>query len=527
MKLIEDTIISENLRDKIWLVSHGGVGSEYLTQQLNTQYPIFKIGKRPFKGCIAHFPYPVKSGPKLCIYIYGDIYNSIISQIPRHYDNPIKLHNNENYPEFHTIKDLVDYPSDDPFGITKQIKNFMKMEVDYPIILLKYPLKKSSIEILETLLQQDIEYEFKERESKLDSLDYGVRNKLIEIYKNTNNIIENIPDIIIRYPKSEEEYSLGEEDVINYEIKSCGLPGNRHKHFMEIDGVEVYNDRDISNFKTQDHKKNKGYGALRIKLPNMKEWKIKEFKDKLLLNTINGGIEDPRMFKYNKEIFVLMNGITRPAEKDLKIDNRLTKFYKTTKNPLPLPAPFLNLKREMYLYNLTQDTIVKLGTSNFDLEIFSAQKNWTPYIYKNDIYFIYSFNELCVLKITDLENGECEVIKGNPLNHNDDIDYFGSTPLIPWNFPYYIGFAHSRDPWLPIPLIYNVETMEIIKKGKLIEFTNHPDPPGDWRNNGKKVQFPYDLQVKDGKIILGVEFEDKCPTWLSIDYIGFCKQFSL
>ncbi len=488
MKIIEEKDIEHHLKNKIWLVSHGGVGSEYLTKLLNIEYPNIKIKSRPFKGCVVHFPYPVKTGPKLCIYLYGDIYNSIISQTPRHYDNSKKLHNNENYSEFHSIDDILKHSSSDPFGITKQIKNFMSVEVDYPIILLKYPLKKHSIRILEKFLCQKIDYKFKKRISKLEILNKKNKDKLIKLYKDTDNIIKNLPDVIIRYPKNQKEYTLSDKDITNIEIKSKNLEGNRIKHFLEKGNTQVYNERDVKNLKT-----NTLYGRLKIKTLNSKVWETKEFKNQLNLNVECGGIEDPRIFKFNDNIFVLGNGLT-----------------KNTK------------QREMYLYNVNKDKIVKLWFTNHDISKISQQKNWTPYVYKDELYFIYSFNELCVLKLKDIDIGKCEVVKGNPLNHNDDKEIYGSTPFIPWNFPYYIGFAHTRNPWRAIPIKYNVENMEIVKVGNVINFTN-PKEAIPWR--GKSVQFPYDLRIKNGEIILGIEFEDRCPTLLNIDYISFCKQF--
>ena len=41
------------------------------------------------------------------------------------------------------------------------------------------------------------------------------------------------------------------------------------------------------------------------------------------------------------------------------------------------------------------------------------------------------------------------------------------------------------------------------------------------------MQFPYNLTIDKNHIILSVEFEDKCPTLIYLDYINFCKSFSL
>ena len=115
-EMVDENTVIEGLTNKLWIVSHGGVGSEYLRSLIalgrsatkgSDSDPTFiqghKVGtlkKRPFRGVVAHFPYPPSTGPKLCIYVYGDIYNSILSQIRRHVDNPAKLHNDEEYPRW-------------------------------------------------------------------------------------------------------------------------------------------------------------------------------------------------------------------------------------------------------------------------------------------------------------------------------------------------------------------------------------------------------------------------------------------
>ena len=67
------------------------------------------------------------------------------------------------------------------------------------------------------------------------------------------------------------------------------------------------------------------------------------------------------------------------------------------------------------------------------------------------------------------------------------------------------------------------ETLEVISIGKPIIFKN---PDGIHPRRNKLVQFPYDLEILEDNVILSVEFEDKCPTQIYLNYLSFCKCFS-
>jgi len=405
----------------------------------------------------------------------------MLSQIPRHYDNPSKLCNNKKYPHFYDIEKLLDYKKDDPFNIQQQIFNFMQKKVNYPIILLKYGISKEFIHILSIILNNKniTKYEFKKRDSNFDMLNDNIKQKFKKTYEFLNNIIENTPELIIRFPTN--NYQLSQKDVIKYNTYNH-LSTKRVKHYKKINNLEIYNERYINGI----------YGRIIIKKNN--KVNILDFRKYVNINCNFGGVEDPRYFIFNKKTFILMNGIDS------------------------------NKKRNMYYYIIEDNIFVKIWINNFNISKISKQKNWTTYIFNNSLYFIYSFNELCILKLINIKTGETKCIKGNPFKYNNNYKYFGSTPLIPWNYPYYIGFIHTRDPWRSVSIIYNVKNMSIKKIGKPINFTN-PKDIKPWR--GKSVQFPYDLSIFQNNIILSVDFEDKCPTEIYLNYINFCKHFSI
>jgi hypothetical protein len=490
---ITDTEIDNYLNENsITLISHGGVGSEYITRLLKIKYPFIIVKKNPynnigyhtFENAFVHFPYPpITHKIKKCIYLYGDIYNSLLSQMKRHPQNSAKLCNDMTYPHISNIQQLSDMSSMDPFNIYKQIYNFMNNDVTYPIILIKYGFSIKLIPILAQLINKNFyNYIFRNRLSTFDNISDDKKNKIMFKYSYVNDIVKNSPDLIIRFPAG--TYNLSQQDVLKYVVND-NFPGNRIKHYKKIDKYEIYNERDC----------NSKYGRLRIRNRNeSNEFKYLEFTTFGINNKdMFGGVEDPRCFSFNNQTYIIMNGL----------DNQRN--------------------RNMYLYNLDSHIFCKLYISNYDISHIKEQKNWIPYIHSNQLFFIYSLHELCVLKVEDILTGKCKCIKGNPLNYNNQYKYAGSTQLIQWNYPNYIGFVHTRNPYYTCPIIYNVETMNIKHIGKEIIFKN-PKPNLRWR--GRIVQFPYDLEIINEHIILSVEFEDKCPTQVYLDYISFCKSFS-
>lgn len=472
----QDTIIKYMKHEKV-IISHGGVGSEYLTKMLDIRYPSIK-----FRNSFVHIPYPPK-GPSQIIYLYGDIYNSILSQIKRHPVNPSKLHNDKNYPKVYSLQDLFSIKKEDPFGIETQIKNFMNNKPPCPILLLKYGFSENFREILVKLTNNPLFrlYKLYNRNSSLSSITEEEKQELFRIYGKLHWIIEHSPDVMIRFPNS--NYQLKEEDMIYRQVISK-LPGNRSKHYIEIGGYEIYNERDIQPYQ---------YGRLRYRKKGEKEFLIQEFKDDNIFCDIkNGGVEDFRYIQYQGKVFIVMCGLDK------------------------------NKKRDMYLYNINNNHFKKLKIEGYVSK--QTEKNWNPFLYQNELYFIYSVDKLCILKVIDIKEGICKIIKGDPRNYNNSYPYVSSTPLILWNYPNYIGFLHTRLPYYSVPCIFNVEKMEFRKIGKRIIFKN-PSTILPWR--GKIVQFPYHLDIKKEKIKLSICFEDKASVIYTIDYISFCKQFSI
>lgn len=199
------------LQGYTWLVSHGGVASENLRELLSIKYPQNRIFKaftgRSVRDLVAHFPYPLPTGPKKALYVYGDLYNSIISQVARHPANAAKLHNNFYYPHFNSVQDLFEKGnSSDPFGITSQFRTFISAEVDYPILLVKFSsLEDSMSEICDFIgTTKIVTWKSRNRKAKFDSLPFEQQKKLEEIYGKTKELMDSMPSTLIINPRKEK-----------------------------------------------------------------------------------------------------------------------------------------------------------------------------------------------------------------------------------------------------------------------------------------------------------------------------------
>lgn len=123
------------------IVSHGGVGSNYLVDYL--QKKGLKVRSDPTYGHICHYPRKlIPTQP--CLYVYGDIPNAILSMHRRSYlitnMNKIRLGIADQTDRREPL--LRQYP-DDPIGIKDQIRNFQNTE---NTVMLRYPYTVKELE---------------------------------------------------------------------------------------------------------------------------------------------------------------------------------------------------------------------------------------------------------------------------------------------------------------------------------------------------------------------------------------------
>ena len=119
--------------------------------------------------------------------------------------------------------------------------------------------------------------------------------------------------------------------------------------------------------------------------------KFKTYKKKIAIHEkqVLAGPEDPRLFAYKGDIYLLFNELYYKSD-----DSKKPRFMHTAKIDL-----------ETLTYS-DKEILCKLHNTAFE-------KNWGPLIYKKQLYMLYDINPLKVLKVHD--NKTCSVY----INHND------------------------------------------------------------------------------------------------------------
>ena len=142
-----------------------------------------------------------------------------------------------------------------------------------------------------------------------------------------------------------------------------------------------------SNYK----KKRQNIIDIDVSILKEKNLKFKEFKKKIIEHqkTVLEGPEDPRLFYYKNNIFMLINEID-----DVDKDPRKRHMYLST------------IDLETLDYDTPKTKICEILSSNFE-------KNWGPFTYKNKMYMLYDINPLRVMEVVGAN--KCKMI----LNKND------------------------------------------------------------------------------------------------------------
>lgn len=310
-------------------------------------------------------------------------------------------------------------------------------------------------------------------------------------------------------PLSTDQYELTKADILKIVPKGLELAAQlkskvasapeknvtfsyRVKHFIKSANIRLLNLREDSFRIKQDGTTNRyplpRSGHIFVSIDNQRFIPIPPPID---LSPIPSSLEDPRIFRFQNKPYIVTSAL---------VDAKRT--------------------RRMFLYDIEEKKWIRLSIPNNTFPG-PKEKNWTPYEYEGELYFIYSYMPLCVLKVVNLEKGICNIVKG--FLSMASTECRGSTSLLPFKGSHYVAFGHSRGPWRPIPIVYDAEKMELLKIGMPFEFPA-PKEAKVWRK--RSVQFPYDLQIKKKFVHIGMEYEDRCPTWIKLDLNAFKKLFA-
>lgn len=137
----------------LYILSHGGVGSNYLISYLQNKKLSVMTNIILYQNT-CHYSYKLVPDKKT-IYLYGDIINSIISQYKRNvlHINATKIHELRDYNHENLVYFLKKYP-DDPIGIKKQYYSLINSK---NTISIKYPYDKDELKKAFKILNLKVE----------------------------------------------------------------------------------------------------------------------------------------------------------------------------------------------------------------------------------------------------------------------------------------------------------------------------------------------------------------------------------
>jgi len=499
----------------VWLVSHGGVGSEHLYDQLNLAYPDIRIRGRPLRGVVSHLPAPYRIGPRKCIYLFGWPIDAVLSQMRRnHYDNPRKLRNNVLHPTVHSLGDLLSTINRDPFGINQQFTSFCREFVDYPILLLKRSAISRHLEFVSGFAETEGTLRWLEQGRSTDrtTVPLDALDHLEKLYGITEKIMEQMPDIALRLPVwiTGYHYRLDPSDVIDY-CPILGATSVARSFLQNLVGPTLENARTrlkhayewvntegehLCFVNVRYDIEESGWGSIGylLKINYNTGQILKVSHEDILEDRIFSGAEDPRYFWRRDQLGIIFNALCRDGT------------------------------RRIFIYFVHLDHCIKLQTPGFTLR--DIEKNWTVLVVGDVIYVVYSFNPPILFRLDDDKTGfcsmvsECAFVLSGPI---EPLYPYGGSSLCLWGWPYFIGLVHSRSPYRPAFIVFDAEEMRVVAVGEPFSV---PEPVEAIKWRGRDVQYPYHLEVDHGRCELWIECQDRCPTVYRFEFTRFCEVVS-
>ena len=173
----------------------------------------------------------------------------------------------------------------------------------------------------------------------------------------------------------------------------------------------------------------------------------------------------------------------------------------------------------------------------------SIEKNWAPFVKNDELYFVYNYDPLVILKYDFNLEGICTVIHGSLPFTTSETWLRGGSNLIPWNGgDYFIGGCHSRinrfgyfehythivlldtNSWKLVyvskPVMYLVDDClkDVSLNSWWLDFSPSTKPLDTLHNllidkTPHIIQDPVSLFLKDGKYFITVNVRD-CVTLL-------------
>ena len=172
------------------------------------------------------------------------------------------------------------------------------------------------------------------------------------------------------------------------------------------------------------------------------------FKSECYLNNIKYNCE--RVYKNNKNgLFFTRSDWDKPVEKCFEIegeDPRIFILKDTVYVIFICLSPYTEQQRCIGIMKFNDSQPIFLQVENMQKN--SIEKNWAPFIKNDELYFVYNYDPLVIIKYDLNKDGVCNIVyKQNdiylPLN-TSSTHLRGGSNLIHYKDEYYIGGCHSR-----------------------------------------------------------------------------------
>ncbi len=525
-------IIEKGLKGTVWLVSHGGVKSEWLYGRMGlpSKWHQVQPSKRPFRGVTAHYPRPI-AGPKIALYVFGDVYNSVVSQLRRHPYNPAKLHNRRSFP-YLKFDNFVEFGKlySDVYGIEGQFMNWMTQKASYPIVFVRTDcISKDVFKVIGGIFKVQMKkFDLRERKSHWEEQPSAIKDMLIRQYWRLDALFNVMPPITMKLPSkmpvrsAQLVISTAEKPDFWYAANAAqgmiadlwkspkafdhavaahlSKTGFREKHYVSDNGIEVFNYRCMRGKAPQKYICPSGI----ITRCHMQVTSITQ-KSK------GWGFEDLRTVQWRDSMWIVSRGNCPQSTRSWKC------------------------KHAQFLINPCSGAVVHLHSPNLHLQ----GKNWLPYNDRGRMRFIYSFKDATmvdsVLELVDVQTGLVKMVFsiGPKPSYNKKAGIYPSF-IVPYQYPIYAGFAHTHETfrgmkqsiYRSVPILFNAQNFRLVSKGVV----NFPNATQDyarkctrqWRKYKKGITWTHAMQFRENAVLISNNIQDRCTMVhsLSVDDIS-------
>lgn len=147
-----------------------------------------------------------------------------------------------------------------------------------------------------------------------------------------------------------------------------------------------------------------------------------------------------------------------------------------------------NGSRQMCLGNLNGNTRIPLTIVNHKQR--HIEKNWTPFVWRGVLHFIYSFDPLVIICCPDPLIGWCHVVYGDASASSGVIGpYRGGTPAIETSAHIFEGFMHSTTRLEHSQIKYSKDELPIPANKTSVVYQTH--------------KFTLNLQLEQPRLMIG------------------------